>query len=338
MSGQEELILELELDQVVLSTGMSQHPLSDQILANTTQMLLGLTGAEKPTKEELARWKQQLAGGLIDGHAKLYYHVYHKENANAERTLVNVQPSLDQAAHFVPFLLRNATWPAPELYQMLLSQISDLNNEDREWNDNLRKVIWSHNRPYVEAYLLHPQVDINKQIYDGGSTVLRECFDVLYDEAFKGGRSKQGNWNAEEAKHYATLLLERGAVMAPFAVERVQKKEGRHEHLLVVESYIAQWQAEWDDFVSGALKPESLSATQLGHFYSLGHLQEAMAPERWRGHEVVAVDFYDRLPVWAQEHQPCLDERQLMMVRMLPTPQVQSWSAAIEPAEREHVR
>lgn len=304
------------------SKKMRNHPQAWQVTNDTMIMVNCLLDDTAPTTELLKEWAKGISGERIDVNA----------------TVLLSNQSTHHSAQRKPVwlaLLEQGRWGANELYPAILDRVDELNHTSVWPYDyhSLLHLIRSRRADFVEVFLKHPHVDVNRLLGQEDYTLLDVCFSRLAGSLLHGIQ-----WSKEQAEHYATILLERDAVMPLRLTLGYLSEPETQPSFSLLGPFVVQWQAELDDFVSGRLNPESLSAAQLGHFYSLGHLSESMEPEHWHGHEMLALDLYDQLPAWVQEQQPCLDQRHLLMARMFPTPQVQGWSAAIEPAKREHVR
>lgn len=311
---------------VSLSTPYDAHPDRAQIEANTLAMARGLAGQTAPAAATMAHWAEQIEAGQIDCSAMI--HLPRKST-----------PNHDEKIQLYRFLLKHGCWGANEIFPRVLNHVADMNLIASQWNSRLRETLWIHNSDYVAAYLQHPAVDVDKQIYDDGYTLLEECFRVLYDRADGRRITAQGNWCEQEAQKFADILLQHGAVMNADTVRMLRNRMvagAPAKHLEVAVPYLQQWQQEWDIFAAQK-NGQPIGRVPLGHFYSLGHLANVLHYEHWEGHEAEALHGYDQLPKWVKQREPCHGERLALAVRAVPQSRVAGWSIGVERAQAASV-
>ena len=190
--------------------------------------------------------------------------------------------------------------------------------------------------PYAKVIVTHPKIDVNR-----GTMLVRgeECNDMLSmcicEWSLMLGRipDDEDKLSVERMAWFISLLLKQGALMS-WHYEQSHREQGMYDYIFESElfkPYYTQCHDEWRQWQEGALNPENITMLQLGRFDSIGKLEEAMNPERWKGHEAQALMLYDELPEYVKRHAPCLDARNQMLIYVLPKPQVQGWSLEIEP-------
>lgn len=283
----------------------------DVILANTMSLARALHADTPPPPEHYEQWQRQIAAGEVDVNAKL--------EVRCDGTEIS---AYDRLFHYL-LMYSDAGEEVLPLYTDILNHTAELNYVIAPPDDGrhpvLERVIWSPNAPFLDAYLSHPRVDVNQKISNGN------WCKTAVDVCLTANHGQHPYINEQEGKHYTNLLLERGAILGYCGEE--PHRLGGFEFL---EPAIRRWMQDWRAFQQGTLKPDQLTATQLGHFYSLGHLQDALDPDCWSRHEAHALTLYDDLPEWVKEDSPCLERRQELAACLKPEPLVAGWSVEMQ--------
>lgn len=309
-----------DITHVRLCAALQDHPKQQDIRRHTMNLVKAICDREKPPKAAtILNWQKQMADGLIDPNAT----IFKLTNSLA------FESSHETGLPLWQFLLHHAQWPSGNVFDTIISRVPDFSDEQQPYSDNLERVIYCHNTGYIRTLLQHPAVNVNKLLFGKGWTLLEECFAVLQDARDRGGSKAlaQGNWNKGEAEDVIRTLLEADGILHPIFTQRVLAKDTIYSPFF---HYAESWQHEWEDFVQGKLAPEQLSATQLGHFYSLGHLSDALHISHWRGQEHRALELYSRLPEWVQHREPCELEMTSLIGCMSPTPNICSAHACLD--------
>lgn len=227
------------------------------------------------------------------------------------------------------------------LFSAVLGRVDDINCPyDREGNQlSLRQLyLYEKQDAFVNLYLNHPGVDIEHPIYGGDGSKF-----TLLNECLKGICGGGPSISEAAARYYAPLLFDRGAIASQqMLMEGSEELSAWTAHGFnklngFLRPYLGQWQQEWDYFTHGCLRPEEVTPLHLGHFYSLGHLEEALQPSRWVGHEASALALHDQLPSWVRREAPCQDVRHMLAARMQPDTKIIGWSASLgEQIQQKH--
>lgn len=296
----------------IVSVGITQtfsdSAQKEAVENNTWNLVQALVGAPPFFLEQKTKlFQQMIAEGKVDCDAYVC-------------TQGRTGPQDLQYMQLPEFLLRHGVWGSDNIYPMILHHAKSMKHESQKSREILVKAIGINNPNYLSAFLAHPLVDINAPISDGDHTVLEACMAVLHGG---DGTGELTLWNPQQAQLYAQQLLERGAVMSRICFLILHYTPSG---LAYAAPYETQWEKEWKAFESGALSCDAVTSTQLGHFYTLGHLEDAMQPARWTGHEAQGLMLYSELPKWVQKEYPCVSEHYALASRIQPEPLVAGWS------------
>lgn len=264
-----------------------------------TLTLLELARSGHPfSPQEEQEWIDKILSGEIDADAG-----YHRIFVRADGTKKPHFPSLKiipqfiekamSGAHILTALMDMANDPFGDSSKTAFTTLYQLAKRMDEMADGL----------FIHEVLSHPHIDINQPIDQQGNRFVGFCIPLPSPNPSLDDKTAQ----KEKAKSIALAkALECGAILSNHYY-RHHKQLGMHQMLLSAPfaAYYETAHADWEKFKRGELAPESLSALQLGRFYSIGKLQEAMHPYRWRGHENTAFSLYIQLPQWIQHEYPC---------------------------------
>lgn len=310
--------------------------LAEEIARDTTRLAALLTSDAAPWREGLQDWihtEQFQTGSPYHEELNQLFGKLRQGRIDVDAILeVAYGDNKSREGFFEHVLFHGKYWAAPFFREIIEhSQDHDLlavslgtDQRGRECvltYQPVLKELLQHPGPMTEIYLSHPKLDVDVQIGAHERSFLATCLNVCI-----GWRSS-ANYTPQIAERYAKLLLDRGAIPPH---ECWIKDSYWGEQLAFTRPYVAAWEAEWQAFESGALSGAAMTTAQLGHFYSLGHLSEAMQPERWAGHEAHGLMLYDDLPKWVQTDYPCREERHALTVAIKPQPVVEAWSATMQ--------
>lgn len=310
---------------IVMSHRFRDRPYSEVYGANTLMLARDMMSKKPLGAKKLQFWKDKLAADKIDCDAFIECRIRgNAEDRDPDKHPPGASPEHEPEAvkatacrRFWLLLMLEGRQGAQDLFPLILDRFSGLNKMEKGIHIANHFLMEVTNRPFLEAYLRHPAVDINAQIFDHGHTLLDEAIMVIHD-ASHGTADGLAHWSAPDATAYAHILLERGAVLNPRIADHYIKEEEPSVIRDLLTPYLRQWQDRWQEFSRGNLAADQITAEDLGHFYSLGHMNEALHRNVWAGHELKALELFELLPEWVKNEHPCEIERTVLAVCSAP--------------------
>lgn len=284
----------------------------DRVRINTFALFELMCKGHEFTSQEEQEWRRRIKAGNVDADAIL---VDVREHQNGVQDIHQVSP---------PIIAESVHYGASGdgIIAALLDAADDpMGNANltTTWPTTLKTVykraMDTGSLRFAKTVFSHPRIDMNQPIDADNRRFVELVMPFMENSLY--GEAKEKN---KVLKPLFALALEHGALLSDiyYPWRTQQGTLSDYFKLNPFKAYFEQAEKDWTQFENGELRPETLTPLQLGRFYSLGKLEEALAVQRWHGHQDDALLLYDQLPQFVRDSHPCELQRTALIFTSTP--------------------